>query len=79
MLKEVLKKVGSNVTGIFKFTEDERSGGVFMKAGDLFGGVSVFFTSSKLNKYFYRNNTGIRVIFKDATGHKWKLLLERSK
>lgn len=69
----------SEVIGIFKFTGDDRSGGVFMKAGNLFGGVSVFFTSNKLNKYFYRNNRGVRVIFKDPSGHKWKLILERSR
>jgi len=62
--------------GIFQFNPDEDSGGVFMKAGSLFGGVSIFFSGNKLNKYLYKKGEGIRIIFRDQRNQKWKILVE---
>jgi len=65
--------------GIFRFNPDENSGGVFMKAGNLFGGVSIFFSGNRLNKYLYKKGGTIKIIFRDQSNQKWKILVETQK
>lgn len=66
------------VNGIFKFTEFKDSDGTHMKTGNLLGGVAVYFPSKRLNKFFFKKNHGVRVIFRDELGHKWKVIVEKN-